>query len=471
MASTFTVTEEELFNFESFCDSKYSDANCQKYGFFKIKLAECYAGQCSSLNDFLSNFAVHCQKKIGKTVLLLNPQSTTLFGHQNIQPTSAEKNEFILQALEASEDTFLQHFYSKVTAHPKVMLSDREDDEKSIRSRAAAKSDAFKKRQLYKEVTSMEGKKRCLEMAMSSEKILESPFSKCCCNNCNIQFTCNQKSSQNEEEDIPLLYSAGIEESRNNFLFLTKNFAMAYLCYQNMLADLDSVFGGVIMIPPTSVSRLTDALQRRGFYNVHRWCRNTLHHKFYIPLPQFFKEENIPFELVFQHAGEGIVVLPNTAHAGGNLGKNLAEACNFGTKKWIPYGCVAPNCGCMEDAVHADLADIVAVHEPKLLQAYLANEITNVVEDQYFKKSIVVPSKDMTCGCEPVSALHVHHDKVTSKRRVVEVKSRIKCPVCEVSWAYTQKRNMMAHILKYHSSRRGEEIVSKFIQQYSLTTT
>lgn len=53
-----------------------------------------------------------------------------------------------------------------------------------------------------------------------------------------------------------------------------------------------------IMIPPSYVGRLTDALQRKGFFSNHRWCRNTLSHKFYIPTPDFFKEENIPFELV-----------------------------------------------------------------------------------------------------------------------------------------------------------------------------
>lgn len=50
---------------------------------------------------------------------------------------------------------------------------------------------------------------------------------------------------------------------------------------------------------------------------------------------------------VIQKEGEGIVVLPNAAHTGGNLGTNLAEACNFGTKSWIPYGCVYPICSCM----------------------------------------------------------------------------------------------------------------------------
>lgn len=41
MASVFSISEEDLFEFESFCDSKYLDQNCQKYGFFKVKNVSC----------------------------------------------------------------------------------------------------------------------------------------------------------------------------------------------------------------------------------------------------------------------------------------------------------------------------------------------------------------------------------------------------------------------------------------------
>jgi len=274
---------------------------------------------------------------------------------------------------------------------------------------------------------------------------------------------------------------------------------------------------GRLMVPPTSVCHLTHALQRRGFHGLHRWCRNTLNHKFYIPTPEFFREENIPFELVrittlrvkvvncvalnmlkslmqvIQQQGEGIVVLPNTAHSGGNLGPNLAEACNFGSYKWIPYGCVAPNCPCMwvygqsfwesrhflevpcgyvcsrEDAVHADLSDIVAVHEPSLLKAYIENDIVNVVGDQYFQKSILV-KKDFSCVS--TSSQPIDHVDCSSERKRLQAKnSRIMCPVCEISWAYVQKGNMVTHLVKYHKSRIEEQIVTKFIEQYSLTIT
>lgn len=192
---------------------------------------------------------------------------------------------------------------------------------------------------------------------------------------------------------------------------------------------------------------------------------------------------------VIQQQNQGIVVLPNAAHAGGNLGPNLAEACNFGSHKWIPYGCVSPNCPCMwvygqsfwksrhflevpcghvccrENPVHADLSDLVAVHEPSLLKAYIDSDVVNVVEDQYFQKSILVPKKDLSKPTQTTDLVHFPSERKKSQAKNL----RIKCPVCEASWAYVQKGNMVKHIVKHHSSRIEEQIVKKFIEQYSLT--
>ena len=104
MSNFFTVTENELFNFESFCDSKYMDASCQEDGFFKvlwsnasrqivfwisiyasllhkqIKLAEGCAGQCSSMDEFVNQFGSQCSKNIAKSVIIRNRRVTDLFG-------------------------------------------------------------------------------------------------------------------------------------------------------------------------------------------------------------------------------------------------------------------------------------------------------------------------------------------------------------------------------------------------------
>ncbi|KAK3908834.1 RNA-directed RNA polymerase L [Frankliniella fusca] len=94
MASIFTVNEEDLFNFENFCDSKYMDANVQKYGFFKIKLDTGLAGQCSTVSEFYEQFRILSLSKIKKSILLRNPNSPSLFGLQSVKATSAERNYF-----------------------------------------------------------------------------------------------------------------------------------------------------------------------------------------------------------------------------------------------------------------------------------------------------------------------------------------------------------------------------------------
>lgn len=148
------------------------------------------------------------------------------------------------------KEAFLQHFYAKVTLNPKVKGVNIHDDIRNIRSRALAKRKAFTKRQAYQSCVSMEGKKRCSEMAISNEKILvSSPAQEeCLCEICDVRY-CHkaQGNSKNcgEYGSCDLLYSAGIEESQNNYIYITKNFAMAHLCFKNMLADLDGFFGGV----------------------------------------------------------------------------------------------------------------------------------------------------------------------------------------------------------------------------------
>ncbi|KAJ1522438.1 hypothetical protein ONE63_001628 [Megalurothrips usitatus] len=523
MASVFTVSEEDLFEFDSFCDSKYSDINCQKYGFFKVKLDAHCAGQCTTIEEFLEHFGLAAQRNVRKAVLLSNVKDKSLFGFQNVTPSPFEKDAFVstscnpesfqdpvsstnccMKVLQTEgQEAFLKHFFDVVTSNPKVKQSKVRDDIRTIKKRAVAKKAEFLKKQSYKSCPTPEGKKRCLEMAIANETILESsPFEDgCLCDTCDVAY-CHKKQKISEDcsevKSCDLLYSSGIEESQNNYIHLSNNFSMTHLCFKNMLSDLGGMYPGVsypflylggthsvfplhvedlsfwsfnflldglpkfwIIIPPTSVGRLTDALHRKGFFYNHRWCRNNLGHKFYILTPQFLQEEGIPYEMVIQEKGEGIVLLPNAAHSGGNFGPNLAEACNFGSKNWIPYGCVSLNCSCMNDTVHTDLSDLVAVHAPELLQAYINNTIREVVDDQYFQKSIVVRKRDSE-AYDPVT-------KHSSSRRKKALPSsvnpaRVKCPVCDVSWASVKKTNIMTHLNKYHVHRMKDDVVIKFLE-------
>lgn len=149
---------------------------------------------------------------------------------------------------EEGQDAFLQHFYSAVSKNAKVKQSNYHDDLKTIQRRAVSKKAAFEKRQTYLKCKSMEGKKRGFEMALAREKIVEISSPECHCESCDLKY-CQKLPetgmSYHDHDDHGLLYSAGIEESQTNYLHLTNNFAMAHLCYKNMLSDLDSVFDGV----------------------------------------------------------------------------------------------------------------------------------------------------------------------------------------------------------------------------------
>lgn len=126
---------------------------------------------------------------------------------------------------------------------------------------------------------------------------------------------------------------------------------------------------------------------------------------------------------------------------------------------------------CREKSVHADLSDVVAVHAPNLLKAYLQNNMYNVVEDHHFHQSIVVKKKDCPATSSTVCtppAVTSHSTSKLKRKRIETSSERVKCPVCDVSWAYVQKINMMAHLKKHHALRMNEEIVTKFIEEFSL---
>ncbi|KAK3914733.1 Lysine-specific demethylase 4 [Frankliniella fusca] len=517
MSNLFTITEEELADFESFCDMKYLDPECQKYGYFKVKLDDSCAGKYSSMADFNKMFRVDCLKNIMALEIRRCPTSPNLYGHQaknarqELRLKFMEKFDVLLserldctstcwqvqglqlhvtKELQKSEDKFLQHFFREMTCNASTMALPIHNPA-TVRSKIIKKRVSLARRQSYASLPSLQAKRQCLELHMITERINGSSSVNHTCDTCSSDFILPSQNKCGESDTI--LYSPGIEESPSQFLYLTENFAMVHLCTKNMLSDLDGVYAGVsfpsvyasagyhsvfplhvedmslwsfnfllhgfpkfwILIPPTSIVSLTHAIHRRGFGNAHKWCHNTLSHKFFIPSPEFLRDENIPHKVVIQQQGEGIVLFPNTAHAGGNLGPNLSEACNFGTKKWIPYGCVAPNCTCIQNAVHIDMTDIVALHEPSLLTQYLTNDIRDVVKDEYYKKSILVPGKDHSSG-QVVAT--------TSKIRV-------KCPACNVSWSYAQKRNMTTHLRKYHIHRMEEDVLKQFVQEHFLHIT
>lgn len=133
--------------------------------------------------------------------------------------------------------------------------------------------------------------------------------------------------------------------------------------------------------------------------------------------------------------------------------------------------------GYRPDSVHADLSELVAVHQPSLLQAYRNGNIFDEIKDQYFQRSNIIPKMDhivepsvmrsATCvPFEPVSAPAAIPSNFPASQTN---KSRVKCPLCRVSWASVQKVNMKTHLMKYHGCLIDQEAVRKFTQQYSIS--
>ncbi|XP_052128098.1 uncharacterized protein LOC127750438 [Frankliniella occidentalis] len=178
-------------------------------------------------------------------------------------------------------------------------------------------------------------------------------------------------------------------------------------------------------------------------------CWNILGHKFYIPSVSWLRKERIPFSVVIQRQGEGIVVLPNAAHSGGNLSFNWSEACNFATKSWLPYGAVSPPCSCIPGSVHPiDLRPATGVHARHLLGAYLRNDISSAAEDGYFHKSVI--SYQNIKGLAQSSK--GSEDKLT-------------CPLCAYSWCKPLKlRNVKNHVKRHHPKFTQDSRVVQFFK-------
>ncbi|XP_052130838.1 lysine-specific demethylase 4D-like [Frankliniella occidentalis] len=131
-----------------------------------------------------------------------------------------------------------------------------------------------------------------------------------------------------------------------------------------------------VVVPPTSISKLHHFLSREFAGPAqHRTCIGLLSHKYFVPTPAWLRRNGIPFKVVVQRNGEGVLVAPNAAHFGFNTGNNCAEATNFASKAYLPYGIVYPKCTCMPGEVHADLTVVIKSQSPELLEAYKAGKV------------------------------------------------------------------------------------------------
>ncbi|XP_026285398.2 lysine-specific demethylase 5D-like [Frankliniella occidentalis] len=501
----FEVDENDLINFEEFCETKYKDSAVQKLGFFKVRLHK-DVKRGTTLRELSNAFSDDVHESVKELSVFKNPaEGCGLYGYRSVKASwhSSEcfsnsvteralhedtwKGSCCVKALEdEGTEGFIEHFFSQISdkaeAIPKHLRQDV--DMKSISNKIPTWRAAYAKRQKYEKGTSVLKKCSILKQYTMAENVPDNAVI-CKCTSCS--FTTMLKSVPVPAgSSSSFLYSSGIDESSKKHVYMTENFSMMMLCYKNILSMLDGVYDGIsspalyvggshsffplhvedmslwsfnfllhgapkfwIVIPPHSVAKLTFALTSHGFAG-HASCLNTLGHKFYIPTISWLREESIPFSVVLQKESEGIVVLPNAAHTGGNLAHNWAEACNFATKSWIPYGCVYPACKCIADSVHfMDLTPLIAVHARQLLKAYITRNVIRTVDDSYFHKSIVTPQ--IRSQTQDEAALVASTPKKSMER--------LKCPMCPQNWAKDiPKRNVTNHLKKYHSGTQQARI-------------
>ncbi|KAE9024649.1 hypothetical protein PF005_g4154 [Phytophthora fragariae] len=107
-------------------------------------------------------------------------------------------------------------------------------------------------------------------------------------------------------------------------------------------------------VPPDAAPQLERAAQSM-FPEKHHACSQFLRHKTSLISPARLREFGVPFYRAYQNPGEFVVTFPATYHQGFNLGFNIAEAVNFASLLWIPYGLKAKVCKCLPDSVRIDM--------------------------------------------------------------------------------------------------------------------
>ncbi|KAK3920607.1 Lysine-specific demethylase 4, partial [Frankliniella fusca] len=464
----YQLSEQDLQNFESFCESKYTCPEVQNLGFFKVCLQN-GVKRGTSLQELLANFRGSVGAKVSQMVVMSSPvEGNGLYSHLQMMP----ENEVAESYLESTPIDL-----AAVPARTKYNI-----DAKTARNQAPKWKAAAKKLQEYKKKSTCAKKYEHLKFKMQGEVIKDSPeptsSRSCTCAECSF------RELDPEDLDVSpaslILYSAGIDEDQEKHVEFTENFSLMTLCYQNMLSILPEVYNGVsspnlyvlqcltlwgaqvlvgervfcsglicrIVIPPRSVAKLTAALVLRGYID-NRRCSNILGHKSYLPSVQWLEREDIPFSVVIQRVGEGVVLLPNSPHMGSNLSFNWAEACNFGTSSWIPYGITYPACTCLPDNIHEmNLTPVVTSFASKLLTSYLRNgDILSLVPDFHFQHSIVFPRR-----------IEVAAPSSNPKR--------LKCPLCQWTWGKDiRRRNVLSHLKKHHEDLLSDFRTETFLKQ------
>ncbi|KAJ1521127.1 hypothetical protein ONE63_002827 [Megalurothrips usitatus] len=389
----------------------------------------------------------------------------------------------------------------------------------SVKQRAAKLKKSFLKNCEIGSLTCAEKAKKLEELL--SKKSYKEQESYCLCWQCSYSDEVLTGYSEGETEDCEFksnavetakyysgrgfFYANGIDVKVHQKNKISSNFSLSYLNELSLTSLLDKFYPGInspflyignihsffpihiedlslfsinflhhgygklwIVVSPKYIAKLHYFLSKE--FHPLASCIGLLSHKYLLPTPAWLRRNGIPFKAVLQRKGQGIIVTPNAAHFGFNLGPNIAEASNFGTTSWIPYGIVYPHCTCLVGQVHADLSVIVQSFQPSMLNAYQQRKIP-AVGDSEFHESLIysklwseaydVDNDGHTAIKEDGPAEEGKEEAclvlpmVPARKR--PVRKLIQCPLCNKAYGGGHKQRLLHHIEVNHRNLTEEE--------------
>jgi histone demethylase JARID1 len=109
----------------------------------------------------------------------------------------------------------------------------------------------------------------------------------------------------------------------------------------NYLASINYLHGGAPKVwygVPSSHRAQFEALMRARYGELFALHPDLLFQLVTTLNPRELHEHNIPCVRAVQRGGEFVITFPASFHAGFNCGFNVAEAVNFGSEHWLPFG-------------------------------------------------------------------------------------------------------------------------------------
>lgn len=522
--TTLVFDEEALIRLTENADRDiFADENARRFGFVKIRLDDSLQGKCSTGQDFLNLFNfMDLKKHIRKTCLYHGfglgeqeslfaalPELLPQIGHAFAYINKLQEDSNFLNNINDESSTCCTDALRKggIEGYQDHMLQFLKSHSKSLHrpvptyGREERGTWTKKAKDSLKNLTPGEYS-QSLTLAIESKEVRE-PItgvnSNCSCNSCYFKTRLTEGGNFEEEG---LCYCANIPETPAKSLWLTPNYRMLFTTYANMLCDIPDYFLGVscpavyagiahslfkfhiedmslwsfnfllsgapkywIIIPPTHVRQINDVLGRVGL-TIHRHCANRLMHKSYFFTVKFLEDHGIPHTTVIQKQGEGIILLPNCVHGGASLGPNLAQACNFGSKAWLPYGCQSLPCSCVGDMVHFNMGPLIQKYgNPGLMAAFHNGTVDKyMAHDNYFQQSSLFPIPQyLHQESGPGASQHQKSGPTMSSGLRTPRKQQVTCPLCSKSFKTDAKKAIRIHMNEKHNSSLRSKKVKQFL--------